>query len=133
VRFVVPFDRSFDAVYGLEYLDAGGGEARGRLAVTPVHLGAGGTVHSGIYAAMAESLASTGTAAEVLTAGLIPSGLSNSTHVLAEARDGVLEATARCRARGELDWLWEVEVADAAGTLCAASSVVIAVRPGRAP
>ena len=44
----------------------------------------------------------------------------------------VLEAVARCRARGELDWLWDVEITGADGTLHAASTVVIAVRPGRA-
>src|SRR3954470_12688364 len=129
-RFVVPFERSFDAAYGLERLSAGDGEARGRVPVTDALLGPGGSVRSGVYAAAAESLASTGTAVEVLAAGRIPSGLSNSTHVLADVRDGVLEVAARCRARGELDWLWEVEIT-AGGELCAAATVVIAVRPAR--
>jgi 1,4-dihydroxy-2-naphthoyl-CoA hydrolase len=129
-RFVVPFERSFDAAYGLEYVTAGDGEARGRVTVTEALLGLDGAVMSGVYAAAAESLASTGTAVEVVPAGLIPSGLSNSTHVLAAARDGVLEAVARCRARGELDWLWDVEITRD-GELCAASAVVIAVRPAR--
>jgi hypothetical protein len=38
----------------------------------------------------------------------------------------------RCRARGDLDWLWDVEVTGEDGTLHAVSSVVIAVRPARA-
>jgi acyl-coenzyme A thioesterase PaaI-like protein len=97
--------------------------------VTEALLGSDGTVGSGVYAAAAESLASTGTAVEVVPAGLIPAGLSNSTHVLAAARDGVLEVVARCRARGQLDWLWDVEITRD-GELCAASAVVIAVRPG---
>jgi 1,4-dihydroxy-2-naphthoyl-CoA hydrolase len=130
-RFAVPFERSFDAAYGLEYAAASDGEARGRVRVTDALLGPDGAVGSGVYAAAAESLASTGTAVEVLPAGLIPSGLSNSTHVLAEVRDGVLEVVARCRARGELDWLWDVEITRD-GALCAASAVVIAVRPARA-
>jgi len=133
VEFAVPLERSFDATYGLEHLGAGDdGAVRGRLRVTDAVRGADGSVHSGVHFAMAESLASTGTALEVLPQGLIPSGLSNSTHVLAPARDGVLEAVARCRARGELDWLWDVEISAADGTLCAASTVVIAVRPARA-
>ena len=74
----------------------------GRVTVRPELLGADGTVQSGVYAAIAESLASTGTAVEVVPDGLIPSGLSNSTHVVGDVRDGVLEATARCRARGEI-------------------------------
>jgi 1,4-dihydroxy-2-naphthoyl-CoA hydrolase len=130
-RFVVPFERSFDARYGLEYLGADADEARGRVPVSEALLGADGAVHSGIYAAAAESLASTGTAVGVVPAGLIPSGLSNTTHVLAAARDGVLEVTARCRARGELDWLWDVETVRG-DVVCAVSTVVIAVRPARA-
>ena len=130
--FAVPFERSFDATYGLEHLGGDGDEVRGRLEVTGALRGPDGSVHSGIHFAMAESLASTGTALAVLAQGLIPSGLSNSTHVLVPARDGVLSAVARCRARGDLDWLWDVEVTGEDGTLHAVSSVVIAVRPARA-
>jgi acyl-coenzyme A thioesterase PaaI-like protein len=131
-HFVIPFARSFDAALGLEHLGGDGDSIRGRVAVTDVLRGPDGAVHSGVHFAIAESLASTGTALEVVPQGLVPSGLSNSTHVLAPARDGVLEAVARCRARGDLDWLWDVEITGADGTLHAASSVVIAVRPARA-
>ena len=131
-HFVVPFERSFDARYGLEYLSAGEGEARGRIVVTADHLGADGTVQSGVYASIAESLASTGTAVEVVPQGLFPSGLSNSTHVVDGARDGVLEAVARCRARGALEWLWDVEVGPPGGAPAALATVAIAIRPVRA-
>jgi 1,4-dihydroxy-2-naphthoyl-CoA hydrolase len=130
-HFVIPFERSFDAAYGLEYLAADADGIRGRVPVTPALCGPDGAVHSGIHFAIAETLASAGTALEVVPRGLVASGLSNSTHVLAPARDGVLEAVARCRARGELDWLWDVEVTGADGALVAASTVVIAVRPAR--
>ena len=83
---------------------------------------------SGVYAAIAESLASTGTAVEVVPDGLIPSGLSNSTHVVGDVRDGVLEASARCRARGEMEWLWDVEIGPAGGEPSAIATVAIAVR-----
>ena len=79
---------SFDAHYGLEFLSP----THGRVTLTPEHLGADGTVRSGVYAAIAESLASTGTAVEVVPQGFFPSGLSNSTHVVGDAREGVLEA-----------------------------------------
>jgi 1,4-dihydroxy-2-naphthoyl-CoA hydrolase len=131
VEFAVPFERSFDAVYGLEHLGSADGAMRGRLTVTDAVRGPDGAVHSGVFFAAAESLASTGTAVAVLPEGLIPSGLSNSTHVLVPAREGVLTAVASCRARGELDWLWDVEVTGEDGTLHAVSSVVIAVRPAR--
>jgi 1,4-dihydroxy-2-naphthoyl-CoA hydrolase len=126
-HFAVPFERSFDAHYGLEFLEP----TRGRLTVRAQLLGPDGTVRSGVYAAMAESLASTGTAVEVLTQGLIPSGLSNSTHVIGEIRDGVVEAHARCRARGSGEWLWDVEIGPPGGEPAAVATVAIAVRPAR--
>ena len=126
-HFVVPFERSFDALYGLEYDEP----TRGRVTIRPEHLGADGTVRSGVYAAIAESLASTGTAVEVVPQGLIPSGLSNSTHVVGEARDGVLEAQARCRARGAGEWLWDVEIGPQGGVATAVATVTIAVRQKR--
>jgi 1,4-dihydroxy-2-naphthoyl-CoA hydrolase len=124
--FVVPFDESFDAVYGLEYVDP----ARGRVTVGERHRGAHGAVHSGVYAAIAESLASTATAVEMAPQGYMVSGLSNSTHVLADVRDGVLEGAARCRARSDGEWLWEVEIR-AGETVAAIGTVVIALRPLR--
>ncbi len=130
--FVVPFERSFDAHYGLEYLSVGEGEARGRVALTAAHLGASGTVQSGVYAAIAESLASTGTAVEVVPGGLVPSGLSNATYVVGDARDGVLEAVARCRSRGSLEWIWDVAIGPPGGAATALATVAIAVRAARA-
>ncbi len=126
-HFVVPFERSFDAAYGLEYVSP----TTGRITVRAELLGADGTVSSGVYAAIAESLASTGTAVEVVPGGLIPSGLSNSTHVVGDVRDGVLEATARCRARGEQEWLWDVEIGPAGGQPSAIATVAIAIRRKR--
>jgi acyl-coenzyme A thioesterase PaaI-like protein len=126
-HIVVPVDQAFDARYGLELL----GPTRGRLVVTPEVLGADGTVASGVYAAIAESIASTGTAVEVVPQGLIPSGLNNSTQVVGAVRGGVLEAAATCRARGEREWLWEVEIGPPGGEPTAIATVAIAVRQQR--
>jgi 1,4-dihydroxy-2-naphthoyl-CoA hydrolase len=125
--FSVPYERTFDGDYGLEWLGGDGGRVRGRVAVGPALLGEHGAVHSGIFAAVAESLASLGTATEVVPRGFAAAGLSNSTHVLAEVREGVLEATGARRARGDGEWLWDVEIR-AGETLCALATVVIAVR-----
>jgi 1,4-dihydroxy-2-naphthoyl-CoA hydrolase len=122
-RMVIPFDRSFDAAYGLEYVDP----SHGRVPVRPHLLGAHGAVHSGVYAAIAESIASTATAVEMVPRGFMVSGLSNATHVLADVRDGLLEAGATCRARAQGEWLWDVEIR-AGETLAALATVVIAVR-----
>jgi 1,4-dihydroxy-2-naphthoyl-CoA hydrolase len=121
---VVGFEQSFAAVYGHEFLDA----THARVTVRPELLGPHGAVHSGVYAALAESIASTGTAVEMVPQGYIVSGLSNATYVLAQIADGVLEATATCRSRTDGEWLWDIEVRSA-NTLAAQSTVVIAVRP----
>jgi 1,4-dihydroxy-2-naphthoyl-CoA hydrolase len=127
-HIVVPLDRAFTALYGHEYVDA----TRGRLTVGPRHLGAYGAVHSGIYAALAETIASTATAVEMVPRGFVVSGLSNATYVLADIRTGSLEATATCRAKAEGEWLWDVEMR-AGETLAAQATVVIAVRPASRP
>ncbi len=126
-HFVVPFERSFDAHYGLEYVEP----TRGRITVAARLLGADGTVSSGVYASISESLASTGTAVEVVPRGLVPFGLTNSTQVVAEVRDGVLEAVARCRARGAREWLWDVEIGPPDGSPSAIATVSVAVRQQR--
>ena len=126
-HFVVPFERSFDAHYGLEYIEA----ARGRITVTPELLGADGTVSSGVYAAIAESLASTGTAVEVIPQELVPFGLNNTTQVVGDVREGRLEGIARCRSRGEREWLWDVEIGPPGSPPSAIATVSIAVRPKR--
>lgn len=123
-HIVVPLDQSFDAQYGLEYLEP----TRARLTVTERVLGADGTVQSGVYAAIAETIASAGTAVEVLPKGFGASGLNNSTHVVGEVRDGVIEAVATCRARGEGEWLWDVEIGPPGSPPSAISTVAIAVR-----
>jgi 1,4-dihydroxy-2-naphthoyl-CoA hydrolase len=128
MKLVVPFERSFDATYGLEYVDP----AHGRVHVRREHLGAHGAVQSGVYASMAESIASTATAVEVLEKGFMVSGLSNATYVLADISEGVLEAAATCRARIEGEWLWDVEIR-AGDVLAARATILIAVRPASRP
>jgi 1,4-dihydroxy-2-naphthoyl-CoA hydrolase len=125
----VPWERSFDALVGLEYGEVGDGRVEGRVAVAGHHLDASGVVPAGVYATMAEALASVGTAVEVVGDGAVAAGLSNATTVLADAGGGVLEARASCHGRGA-EWVWEVEVADGDGRACAVATVVIAVRPG---
>ena len=128
-HFVVPFERSFDAHYGLEYLGAGDGEARGRVRLRADNLGTDGTVQSGVYAAMAESLASQATAIAVYGDGNIAVGLSNHTSFMRPALEGHVHASARRVHRGSTTWVWEIELTDDGGRLCALSRVTMAVRP----
>jgi 1,4-dihydroxy-2-naphthoyl-CoA hydrolase len=117
----------FDRAYGLELSDA----THGSLTVAPDLLGPDGTVLSGVYAAVAESIASTGTAYEVFPKGMTAAGLSNSTYVVGELSEGELTAVATCRARGELEWLWDVAMGPPGGPPTALATVAIAVRPPR--
>jgi 1,4-dihydroxy-2-naphthoyl-CoA hydrolase len=131
----VPVQRSFDGLYGLELVGSGLGDdgvLRGRLQVRPELLGAEDRLHGGIPAAIAESLASQGTALNVMQQGLVPSGLSNDTTVIVAVGEGAtLHAEATPLSRVEDYWVWSVQLRDDAGTLCAFSRVTIAVRPLR--
>jgi 1,4-dihydroxy-2-naphthoyl-CoA hydrolase len=132
---VVPFDRSFDASYGLEFLahDPAAGEIRGRFAVGEHVLSEHGLVHGGVFASAAEALASTGTALAVMDDGDAAMGLSNDTTVLAGVTGGTVHADARVVSRGGDAWLWTVDARDDDGRACAHSRVTVAVRPLRRP
>jgi uncharacterized protein (TIGR00369 family) len=45
-------------------------------------------------------------------------------------RDGYVNGTATVRKRGRSAWIWDVEVTDDDGNLCALVRATIAVRPG---
>ena len=59
-------------------------------------------------------------------------GLSNQTSFLRPITEGTVHAEATRRHRGRTTWLWDVEISDDAGRLCAVSRMTIAVRPQRA-
>jgi 1,4-dihydroxy-2-naphthoyl-CoA hydrolase len=125
-----PFTESlgFDAFYGLEILELTPELARARLVVRPEHKQAFGLVHGGIYATIAESLTSVATAKVVLAAGNAASGMSNQTSFLRPVTDGTIHATAARKHAGRTTWVWEVEMSDDEGRLCALTRMTIAVR-----
>jgi 1,4-dihydroxy-2-naphthoyl-CoA hydrolase len=130
----VPFDRCFDAQYGLE-IDSenvdGEGAVRGSVPVRDVLLDPLGSVHGGLFATVAEALASRGTALAVIPRGRTAMGLSNDTTLLGPVTEGTIHAEARVHSRGEEAWVWTVETRDDAGRLCALSRVTVAVREAR--
>ncbi|MEA2125667.1 MAG: 1,4-dihydroxy-2-naphthoyl-CoA hydrolase [Solirubrobacteraceae bacterium] len=121
----------FDALYGLVFDHVDAGVVRAHVVVDGRHLQPAGLVHGGVYAAMAESMASHGT---WLGAGeeKFVAGLSNHTSFLRPVFDGdTLTAVAVPKHRGRTTWVWEVEVTNAAGKTCALVRATIAVRePG---
>jgi 1,4-dihydroxy-2-naphthoyl-CoA hydrolase len=128
-RWRLPVEDSFIGVMGLEIDDlVEVGHRRGRLAVVPGVCQPMGIVHGGIYAAIAETLASMGTADAVVPLEKVPLGLSNSTSFLRPVSSGSVHAEANAIHRGRTTWLWDVEMRTDDGKLCATSRVTIAVR-----
>ncbi|HTD09352.1 MAG TPA: PaaI family thioesterase, partial [Solirubrobacteraceae bacterium] len=88
-----------------------------------------GLVHGGVYAAIAESVASFGTALAVAAQGEMAMGLSNATNFLRPVTDGVIHALATRIHKGRTTWVWDVRFSDDADRTCAVTRMTIAVRP----
>lgn len=119
----------FDRLYGLELLACTEDQVRAHVRVGEHHLQPAGLVHGGLFASIAESLASVGTALAVLGKGQTAMGLSNSTSFLRPITSGGVHAVARRRHRGRSTWVWDVEICDDEGRTCALTRMTIAVRP----
>lgn len=126
--YAVPLEHTLDGTLGFEVLEVGRGRARSRAPVTDALKQPFGLVHGGVYAAMAESLASQATYAAVYDDGKIAVGLSNHTSFMRPILEGTIHATATARHSGSTTWVWEVEITDDEGRLCALSRVTMAVR-----
>jgi 1,4-dihydroxy-2-naphthoyl-CoA hydrolase len=125
----VSIEDSFLGVIGLEVDDlVEVGVRTARLPVVPGVCQPMGIVHGGVYASIAETLASMGTADGVLASGKVPLGMSNNTSFLRPVSAGSVHAEARAFHRGRTSWLWDVEMRTDEGKLCATSRVTIAVR-----
>ena len=122
-------DVGFDRLYGLKITEIGDGLIRGRVPVRNAIKQPAGLVHGGVYAAVAESLATNGTALAVHAAGHTAVGMSNQTSFLRPVTGGAIHAEARARHRGKTTWVWEVELTDDDGRLCVLTRVTVAVRP----
>jgi 1,4-dihydroxy-2-naphthoyl-CoA hydrolase len=120
-----PFDRH----YGLEIVEAGDELVRGRVAVREELTQPTGVVHGGVYASIAEGLASLGTNVGVAGEGNVGLGMSNNSTFLRPLSDGTIHAIARRRHRGRTTWVWDVELSDDNGRVCALSRVTVAVKP----
>jgi 1,4-dihydroxy-2-naphthoyl-CoA hydrolase len=121
----------FDALYGLELLEVTPESARGRVQVREELKQPYGLVHGGVYASIAESLASIATAMAVLEEGKAAMGLSNQTSFLRPVTDGAITAQATRKHAGATTWVWEVEMFDDHGRLCVITRMTIAVRGPR--
>lgn len=119
----------FDALYGLELLEVADELVRAQVAVRDNIKQPFGLVHGGVLTSIAETLASVGTGVVVMPEGMAAMGLSNNTSFMRPITEGTIHARALRRHRGRTTWIWDVEISDDSGRLCALTRVTIAVRP----
>ena len=122
---------SFAEEIGTEWIDLDPDNARARIAVEPRHLQPYGIVHGGVYSTLAESICSAATYDAVREDAMVAMGQANDTTFLRSIGEGHINAVAKARHRGRTTWVWDVEMSDDEGRLCALSRMTIAVRPRR--
>jgi 1,4-dihydroxy-2-naphthoyl-CoA hydrolase len=116
---------------GVEWIGLDPDDARARIEIEQRHLQPFGIVHGGVYASLAESLCSAATYGAVREEGMVAMGQANDTTFLRPISGGYVNATARTRHRGRTTWIWDVEISDDEGRVCALCRMTIAVRPRR--
>jgi 1,4-dihydroxy-2-naphthoyl-CoA hydrolase len=121
----------FGKLIGVAWADRGPDEARASVEVRPDLLQVNGIVHGGVYSSLAETVCSAATYAVVREEGMVAFGQSNSTTFLRPITEGHVNAIARPRHRGRTTWIWDAELTDDAGNVCALVRMTVAVRPRR--
>jgi 1,4-dihydroxy-2-naphthoyl-CoA hydrolase len=114
---------------GVEYLELGPERARGRFAVADDVRQPHGIVHGGAFATLAESICSRATYDAVSDDGMVAMGQANQATFIRPIADGHVNAEATARHRGRTTWIWDCELTDDEGRLCALVRMTIAVRP----
>jgi 1,4-dihydroxy-2-naphthoyl-CoA hydrolase len=121
----------FDALVGTEWLDDDPDHARVRVPMRDDLRQPVGLLHGGVISTLVESVCSRATALAVLDAGMAAMGQSISVSFIRPITEGHAEVHAVVRHRGRSTWVWEAEVKDASGKLCALAQMTMAVRPLR--
>jgi 1,4-dihydroxy-2-naphthoyl-CoA hydrolase len=114
---------------GIEYLGGTPERIEGRFEVTDRVRQPFGIVHGGAFAVLAETLCSVGTHEAVAADGMVAMGQSNQASFLRPVSAGHVHGVATARHRGRTTWVWDCEISDDEGRLCALVRMTIAVRP----
>lgn len=128
-EYPVPGPKTLDGVLGFRLLEVGQDTATAEASYSERVCQRFGLVHDGVYAALAEMLAPEATAHHVWPVGNRAMGLSNHTSFLWPITGGTIHGAGRALHQGRTTWVWNVDLHDDAGSLCAMSRVTIAVRP----
>jgi 1,4-dihydroxy-2-naphthoyl-CoA hydrolase len=118
----------FDALIGTEWLDDDPDHARARVPMRDELRQPVGLMHGGVMSSLVESVCSRATALAVLEDGMAAMGQSISVNFMRPITEGHAEVKAIARHRGRTTWVWDAEVIDADGRLCALAQMTIAVR-----
>jgi 1,4-dihydroxy-2-naphthoyl-CoA hydrolase len=121
----------FGDLIGVEWLSFDPDDARARIKIEDHHLQPFGVVHGGVYSSLAESICSASAYYAVREDDMVAMGQSNDTTFLRSIADGHVNATARTRHRGRTTWIFDVEMSDDEGRVCALARITIAIRPRR--
>ena len=125
----IPIARTFEGFLDLEWLELEPDSVHVQFRVRENLKQPLGLLHGGVYAGVAETIASIATVANVWRDGFIGSGLSNYASFLRPITEGVVDVRARLRGHDDREWTWGHEFRDERDRLCALDDVTIAVRP----
>jgi 1,4-dihydroxy-2-naphthoyl-CoA hydrolase len=121
--------KHFDELIGTEWLSDDPDDARVRLSLRDDLRQPFGLLHGGVMSTLIESVCSRATAAAVYDQGMAAMGQSISVSFTRPVTEGGVEVRAKARHRGRTTWLWQAEVLDDEGKVCALAQMTIAVRP----
>ncbi len=119
----------FDALIGTEWLSDDPADARARVPIRDDLRQPVGLMHGGVMSSLIESVCSRATALAVMGDGMAAMGQSIGVSFIRPVTSGHAEVKAQARHRGRTTWVWDAEVLDADGKLCALAQMTIAVRP----
>lgn len=119
----------FDALIGTEWISDDPEQARARVPIRDDLRQPFGLMHGGVMSSLVESVCSRATALAVFDDGVAAMGQSIGVSFMRPITTGHAEVKARARHRGRTTWVWDAEVLDAEGRLCALAQMTIAVRP----
>lgn len=118
----------FDALIGSEWISDDPDDARVRLTMTDDHRQPMGIMHGGVMASLIESICSRTCARAVLPDNRVSMGQNISVSFLRPISDGTIEVRARAVHRGRMTWVWQAEVLDPEGRVCATAQMTTAIR-----
>jgi 1,4-dihydroxy-2-naphthoyl-CoA hydrolase len=125
----IPIARTFEGFLDLNWLELEPESVHVQFRVRENLKQPLGLLHGGVYAGVAETIASIATVANVWRDGFIGAGLNNYASFLRPITEGLVDVRARLRGHDDREWLWSHEFRDERENLCALVDVTIAVRP----